>query len=143
MSRQRKPLSLGALLAQSPALNDERRISGQLWQDVVGRRIAARSRPESIDRGTLFVTVASSSWAQELSLLSETILERLAERKKPVQALRFRVGHIDLKPKPPVIRIRRAPLPAALDQRLAQLGDTDLRECIAEAASYALGRSTH
>ena len=49
----------------------------QYWPEVVGEELAKRSRPQRIHGETLIVTVKNSAWAQEMSFLKKTILERL------------------------------------------------------------------
>jgi predicted nucleic acid-binding Zn ribbon protein len=50
------------------------------WADIVGPGLAARSHPDKFERGTVWVAVEGSAWAQELRMLKETILKRLADR---------------------------------------------------------------
>jgi hypothetical protein len=50
------------------------------WEDIVGPGLAARSYPDKFERGTVWVAVEGSAWAQELRMLKETILKRLADR---------------------------------------------------------------
>ncbi len=50
------------------------------WPAVVGPLLAERSHPEKFDRGTVWVAVEGSAWAQELRMSKETILRRLRER---------------------------------------------------------------
>lgn len=133
--------ALGDVLSQSTALNDAKRLSWQTWRGVVGLRIANKTRPEFLDKQVLTVRVASPMWAQELSLLQGTILQRLAEAGLPVRQLRFRVGKVEAprtRKLPP--QVAPAPLPAELTARLAQVEDPELQEAIARAAGYSLAR---
>lgn len=50
------------------------------WTDIVGERIAKVASPERVVNGILYVKTASSSWAQELSLLKPHILKELNTR---------------------------------------------------------------
>ncbi len=109
------------------------------WRSAVGPRIAARARPVAIERGALIVRVATSVWANELSLLAPELLKRLNEYGLAVDALRFRVGALDLEDRPPERRrFRRVPAPAALGADLqasiAGISDDDLRAAIEQAA---------
>ena len=112
------------------------------WDAAVGPRIAARTQVMRLTRGTLLIRATSAAWAQELSLLSPTILARQAEAGLEVHQLRFKVGDIPLrkdlqeKAKP----VNRAPLPEDLKSRLDQIEDEDLRQSIADAAGLGLGR---
>ena len=49
------------------------------WEDIVGVELASRSWPDRFDRGTVWVAVTGSAWAQELRLKKELILRRLNE----------------------------------------------------------------
>jgi predicted nucleic acid-binding Zn ribbon protein len=64
------------------------------WNDVVGARVAANARAESVTAdGVLWVRVRSSPWAAELSLLAPKILARLnADRDGKIRELRCVVG---------------------------------------------------
>ena len=123
-------------------------IPRRVWRDAVGARIADRSEPVLLERGTLAVKVATSVWAHELSLLAPSIVARLRARNVAVDELRFRVGAIDPSPRPPERRISRAvPPPAALPADLARLlktvPDLELRETIALAARANLAWQDH
>jgi len=50
------------------------------WADLVGPRIAQRTRPDRIVDRVLWVEVASSAWLHELSLLKPQLLRGLLER---------------------------------------------------------------
>ena len=47
------------------------------WTEVVGEALAERSAPDRYDRGTVWVAVKGSAWAQELRMIKPVILERL------------------------------------------------------------------
>jgi hypothetical protein len=118
-------------------------IPERIWREVVGLRIADRARPVSLDRGVLMLRAASSTWANELSLLAPVIIERLRERHINVESVRFRVGAIDPPPRPPERRVSRvvpppAALPPDLTEQLRRVADDELREAIALAASSNL-----
>ena len=114
------------------------------WRAVVGPRIADRARPIALERGVLIVKVATSVWANELSMLAPEILAKL---KTPIDgapplvvtSLRFRVGPVDevegVKEKRDY---RKVPPPAVLapdlEQALSQVEDDDLRRAIEGAA---------
>ena len=53
------------------------------WSELVGARIAARTRPRGVDSRTLVIEVASSAWLHELNLLRAQILAGLLERLGP------------------------------------------------------------
>lgn len=47
------------------------------WPEVVGESLAQKSWPDRYERGTVYVAVTGSAWAQELRMQRELILERL------------------------------------------------------------------
>ncbi len=114
------------------------------WEAAVGSRIATRARPTKLERGVLHVRAATSTWAQELSLLADAIVFQLRGRGVDVASLRFHVGPIDA-PSRPASRddVRRAPpsapLPTELAEQVSRVADEDLRAAIAEAAGKNLG----
>lgn len=114
------------------------------WEAAVGSRIAARAKPVRLVKGVLHVRAATATWAQELALLSETLLEQLRARGTAVESLRFHVGTVDPPRRPPWRNgVRRAPpevpLPESLREKLAQVRDPALRQAIALAAARNLG----
>lgn len=63
------------------------------WPSLVGPRIAEVTTPVSVTLdGTLFVRVRSAPWAQELQLMSPTILAELAKRGKTIRRIIWRAG---------------------------------------------------
>jgi Dna[CI] antecedent, DciA len=139
--KAREPMSVANLLAASPMLIARTaNITLADWRRAVGERLAQKTHPERINDGVLTVRVPSSTWAQELSLLSDVVLQRLSAAGHPVQKLRFHVGNGRLVPDTPVTIVRRAALPAALLASLSRLDDPELRRAIAEAASLSLAR---
>lgn len=120
------------------------------WTDLVGPRIAQRTRPDRIADRVLWIEVASSAWLHELSLLKPQLLrgllERLGEpalfddlrlrlagggpRQGAATAPRARHRRRDAPPRPP-------PRPAtgaareAIVREVAAVDDDELRELIA------------
>jgi predicted nucleic acid-binding Zn ribbon protein len=64
------------------------------WAEVVGPQVAAVTRAEAVNaEGTLWVRVASSAWANELSLMAPRILGRLNhDRQGHIKEIRWLVG---------------------------------------------------
>lgn len=134
---------LARLLSQPDAGTRGLPIPPHAWWQAVGPRIAERARPMRLMRGELMVLVASATWAQELSFLAPTIMERLVALGFAVERLRFQVGRIDPavrrpQPAPP----RFVPPPAELSTRLAKsieaVENEALRLAIFRAASANL-----
>jgi hypothetical protein len=148
--RKRAPVSpLGAVLKNLGAIRvppsvEASPVAVRDWEAAVGSRIAMRAKPTRLERGVLHVTAATSTWAQELSLLADAIVFQLRGRGVDVHSLRFHVGVVEA-PARPATRgdVRRAPAPATLPKALAdevaRVADDDLRAAIAEAAAKNLG----
>jgi len=47
------------------------------WNEIVGDRIASRTKALRYENGRLFVEVCNSTWIQELSFLQRSITRRL------------------------------------------------------------------
>lgn len=137
------PVSVGDLLGRSALLAEHTAgISLQIWQRVVGARLASSAIPAERQGDTLTVTVASSAWAQELSLLSGLVLERLRAEGHNVTRLRFRVAPMGSARGRParVVRVARERLPTGLEEQLSRIGDAELRSSLTQAAAFSLGR---
>ncbi|KYF86440.1 hypothetical protein BE17_44575, partial [Sorangium cellulosum] len=136
---------LGAMIQResslsAPAEVDTAPMPFRDWEAAVGSRIAARARPLKLERGVLHVRAASSTWAQELSMLGDAITTQLRARGLPVQSLRFRVGKVEPVARPPwreEVRPapKEAPLPFEVRRELGKVADPELRDAIAKAAS--------
>ncbi|WP_437316928.1 DUF721 domain-containing protein [Sorangium sp. So ce385] len=140
---------LGALIQRASSLSaptevDTAPMPFRDWEAAVGSRIAARARPLKLERGVLHVRAASSTWAQELSMLGDVITAQLRARGLAVQSLRFRVGKVEPVARPPwreEVRPapKEAPLPSEVRRELGKVADPDLRDAIAKAAARNLG----
>lgn len=64
------------------------------WDRVVGERLAGRSTPVRLERGSLVVSVESSSWAAQATFLAEEICRRANETlgSEDVRSVRVVVG---------------------------------------------------
>jgi predicted nucleic acid-binding Zn ribbon protein len=47
------------------------------WEEIVGRDLAAHTRPDSFADGELAVTADSTAWATQVRLLAPVLLQRL------------------------------------------------------------------
>jgi hypothetical protein len=144
LAKTSAPSSIGDLLASldgAEMMTDHSPVSLEVWQDLVGTRIADRSKPARIDpSGTLIIHVPDSVWAQELSLLSTTIIARLSAMGTRVTGLRFIVGQVTA-PRRGLTRFEHrkvaAPveLPTDLKAEMESIEDPDLRAAFIKAAS--------
>jgi hypothetical protein len=118
------------------------------WADLVGPRIAARTRPYGITGKTLIIDVASSAWVQELNLLRGQILAGLLERvgePRLFEELKFRLASGRSGDRPAPQPPRRAPARVAssepepatglareqIAREVEKVDDLELRELIA------------
>ena len=62
------------------------------WEEIVGHEIAKRSRPDKLVSLTLYISVTSSTWANELSLMSDDLIEKINSfaGDKVVKKVRFK-----------------------------------------------------
>jgi hypothetical protein len=145
---KRAPTPVGALV--EPAREVFARHAGvvmdrETWRQAVGDRIAQRAEPGWINNSMLTVIVASSAWAQELSLLSSDVRKKLALHGIQIRGIRFLVkdgaGYRSAGEKQRPAGVRQA-LPPDLERKLKDVEDAELAATIAEAAEYSLGRSS-
>lgn len=137
---------LGELLDGARVVSAQRgkvAIARDTWRRILGDRIARRTEPGGLHDGVLTIYVASAPWAQELSLLTTELLERLAPLKLSIKSVRFRVRQqiqapVALRKRRPAAR---AALPSELQRRVEQVDDPELRQVIADAAELWLGRA--
>ncbi len=75
-------------------LNKKLRVSNVFnhWKDIVGPEISKKSKPQKLVRKTLYVSVTTSTWASELSLMSEKLIEKVNSfiGEDAVKAIRFK-----------------------------------------------------
>jgi predicted nucleic acid-binding Zn ribbon protein len=62
------------------------------WDEVVGEQIARVARPQRIENGVLYVSVASAPWRAELTMKRAEIMQKLNEAagSAVVKDIRFR-----------------------------------------------------
>src|SRR5262245_32220756 len=135
------PALVGSLLAETRVTAAKRAniaLDWEAWREVVGDRIARRTRPGALRDGELTIYSESPVWAQELSLLSDEIVTRLRARGVAVATIRFRAGSVRRSDRPPTPPMPPPELPDDVRQNLEQIEDPALRETIAEAAAHSL-----
>ena len=117
------------------------------WSELVGPRIAQRTRPDGVTDRVLWVEVATSAWLHELNLLRPQLLRGLLERlgpPAPFDELKLRLtGRSNRAPvalraarkPPPPPRPLPAPATGAAREQIvretARVDDDELRELIA------------
>ena len=147
-----EPRRLGDVLAgtlQGITSGDKAR-AYSTWLKAVGPEVSAATRPRRFSRGVLVVGCESSVWANELTYLTATILERMAvvDPGHPVKRLRFEAAAAPLRrgneaPASNLQEDRRKLTDTELDEavrRAAELGDEDLRAAVRAALTAAVER---
>ena len=114
----------------------EYRVLG-VWDRAVGEVIAAHARPAAVRGRKLTVTVDSSAWMQQLTLLRPELIEKLNRTlgEMAVESITLRMGEVE----PPVRRTaaRQAPAPeldagerAKIEEYVAGIADPGVREAL-------------
>jgi hypothetical protein len=145
-SKRRNLTPLAALLVSARAgasAQSGNGIDRESWRQILGDRIAQRSKPEFLHGNTLTVLVASSVWAQELSLLGPEIIQRLRQAGFSIDELRWRVGQLPEPARqktqsPTLLPLRQ--LPSELTRTLSAVRDSELRDAIFQAATHIMAR---
>jgi hypothetical protein len=117
------------------------------WTELVGPKIASRTRPYGVSDRVLVIEVATSAWLHELNLLKNQILSGLLSRlgePRLFDDLRFKLagrsgGRPTLirpkpRPAPPPPRAAKPATGAAREQiarEVEKIDDDELRELIA------------
>lgn len=117
------------------------------WAELVGAKIATRTRPDGVSDRVLWIEVATSAWLHELNLLKRQLLEGLIQRlgePRLFDDIRFKLaGRNRREPtRVPSARPRPAPPPPAahpatgaareqIVREVAGVDDEELRELIA------------
>ena len=142
---QSKPEMIGEILRKVlkkrniPHTATDRRLL-DLWTRAVGPQIAARTLPETLKRGTLYVRVSAPVWLHQLQFLKEEILRKFNELsgKEEIRSLFFSIGEIpspppgaaDPPPAVPVLAPLRKRDREMMRESLDAVRDPELREIL-------------
>ncbi|MBI4978946.1 MAG: DUF721 domain-containing protein [Spirochaetes bacterium] len=103
----------------------------QAWPAIVGETIARQSTPSSLKEGLLTINVRESVWANELSLMSESVRAKvLAVTGIQTTEIRTRVGDVIVPAKEPGTNIQTPHVPTAaqkawVEKTVEESGITD------------------
>ncbi|MBM3701150.1 MAG: DUF721 domain-containing protein [Actinobacteria bacterium] len=63
------------------------------WEEIAGKEIAAKTKPQKIFKGILYISVSSSTWANELSMMSRQLINKINDfAGEPfIKELRFKI----------------------------------------------------
>lgn len=96
----------------------------QVWEEAVGKKIAAHARPTKMQDGKLSVEVDNTTWVQQLTFLKKRIIDEINKQtgKEIVREITFKIGKVGRtlkkKPKEPGMELDRIKLN---EQRLRQV----------------------
>ena len=147
--RRSEPIALGELVPAVFGPNNSAiavsRISA-VWERVLSPRIAKNASPTRLKERVLFVETTTSAWAQEITLMAPTLLEKLRAGMPSleVDSLRVRASahpkraSADRRRPPTVAPLAEAELPTALQEELARVEDDPLRDVLTRAARQSL-----
>ena len=117
-----------------------------IWERWLPHRMVKNARPTGLHKGVLYVAATTSAWAQEVTLRSTEILEKLRRGapRASLSSMRVRTGRLPerIVPPPPMERrvIPLAKLPDVLAVPLENLTDPKLRELFDAAIRTSLGK---
>ena len=124
---------LGSLLPDLPIAGrvDEYQV-WEIWDEVVGVRLARKARPSKIQNGKLFVTVSHPAVIQELQFIKAALRHKLNQRLKTplVKTIFFTVG----RPQEfavPRSRPVRYPVPPFSELQVPELGKPEIEQAFA------------
>lgn len=96
------------------------------WKGIVGEVLAEKSRPDRFDRGTLWIAVTGSAWAQELRMLTPQLLEKIAAASGDANLVtELRFGVREPREKPAGVETHYRPQP---DPELEHLSIREIKE---------------
>jgi hypothetical protein len=67
---------------------------GRLLKKVLSKKEQGHSKLNYFKRGTLDISVDSSTWLYHFSLKKEGLLERLSQKSGVIKNIRFRIGEV-------------------------------------------------
>tara|TARA_Y100000768_G_C23668964_1_gene536811 strand:- start:215 stop:490 length:276 start_codon:yes stop_codon:yes gene_type:complete len=71
------------------ALDQEAAVT--FWESIVGAKISSVAKAEKVESGTLFVSVETSVWRQELHMQKEELINKINKKigTKTIREIRF------------------------------------------------------
>jgi hypothetical protein len=107
----------------------------QIWDEVVGKGVAAKAQPVSFRDGTLTVAVSNAPWMQQLTFMKVEILSKLnrALGEDLVRDIYLKAGKVS-SPAKKQAPVRPRQLSAAereqIARQAAEIDDPELREAV-------------
>ena len=121
-----------------------------LWRRTVGPQIAARTLPDTVKRGVLYVLVSSPVWLHQLQFMKEVILRKMNELSgsEKIRGLFLSIGEIPPSPAeatahpppaqatPPLAKRDRDVMSESLDS----IRDPELKDILERAMTSEISR---
>ena len=121
-----------------------------LWRRTVGPQIAARTLPDTVKRGVLYVLVSSPVWLHQLQFMKEEILRKMNELSgsEKIRGLFLSIGEIPPSPAeatahpppaqatPPLAKRDRDVMSESLDS----IRDPELKDILERAMTSEISR---
>lgn len=151
----REPQRVGSILEKAlKKMSLDRKLKEHeiwnVWNSVAGEHVARHAQPDFMRNGILFVRVSTSPWMQQLSYMSQGIVEALNQSLGApiVQGIRFKLGDIVPSSKP-IPRPSEPPHPISppqegisreIQKTLSPIKDIRMREILGRMILKDLGR---
>ena len=64
------------------------------WEDIVGKEISRKTRPQKLFKKILYISVSDPGWANELSMMSEQLISKINSfaGDEIINQLRFKIS---------------------------------------------------
>ncbi|MBN2398593.1 MAG: DUF721 domain-containing protein [Deltaproteobacteria bacterium] len=107
-----------------------------VWHRAVGPQISAQTAPSKFKNNTLFVTVSTPAWMQQLRFMKQEIMDKVNAEwgKQEIRNIHFTIGDIPSAPAPPAgytvdfnPRLLKERDKRLIRENLSRIEDEDLR----------------
>lgn len=133
MTSTKEPVKIGNILSVFWRNNTPNAMSNwfkiiSIWPKIAGLNIAKRARPLKIAGKTLYLTVETSAWMEELKYIKEDIIKKINNELQDtaVEDIIFRLGKITLAQKTPAPTRRPNSNPLADNVHTTQLSQKEM-----------------
>ena len=114
------------------------------WPEIVGRHLAAHTRPDSIKFRKLWVAAENSVWLQQLVFLKPVLFEKIKALPQGslISDMGFRVGDIPSQPKPSFSSPEKKEVPPEImsfaKEVTTPIQNPTLRDCLRRTITKSL-----
>lgn len=104
------------------------------WPAIVGKRVAEKTKPRALIKGTLYCVVTSSAWMTELNYQRPLIIEKINEvlESSMVKAIVFKPGVLpeSITAPPPAPPKKCSLTDSYIEETASRIKDDSLRELV-------------